>query len=321
MKNPCSGEKSTSSACGAVHVIFRETRRDGPKCPLSALYARSWGRKPSANAASPASSAPAFFRGCCPFARAQSTAGPTAKKASCSLTIAISAAEAPSSARPFADHSLPHVHPHADEQRDGKRRTGVRVRWRRVHVKEERGTHPHGDPREDTHADDPARDGNREQDREKPVARRPVRHRHDVGLRETVRRHVHAGDAGEPRRHIGDRVKRRPQDRAAECRKAHTASRRRLGLEERLLEALRSRDATLIEVPVFVLEGDVVVEPERAQVRKVLDFVRGIEPGGDGRQRQQKQRHEPGQLATRQTPHGVDLTSPPASRTSRAAPD
>ena len=36
-KNPCSGEPSTSSACGARQFIFRITSAEGPKRPLSAL--------------------------------------------------------------------------------------------------------------------------------------------------------------------------------------------------------------------------------------------------------------------------------------------
>ena len=36
-KNPCSGDASTSSACGACQFIFRVTSREGPKCPLRAL--------------------------------------------------------------------------------------------------------------------------------------------------------------------------------------------------------------------------------------------------------------------------------------------
>ena len=35
-KKPWAGEATTSTACGAVHVILRATSREGPTYPLSA---------------------------------------------------------------------------------------------------------------------------------------------------------------------------------------------------------------------------------------------------------------------------------------------
>ena len=101
----------------------------------------------------------------------------------------------------------------------------------------------------------------REQDGGKPVERRAVGDRGDVGAREAVR-----GGAGRARDDVAHQVERRPQDRAAQRREARTAGRPSVGLlEEGRVEPFAASHVLLVEIPVLVLERHVAIEPERAQ--------------------------------------------------------
>ena len=71
-------------------------------------------------------------------------------------------------------------------------------------------------------------------------------------------------------------------------------------LEEGRVEALAAADVAIEEVLVLVLERDVVVEPERAQVGEVLNLVRRVDPRRHGGQREHERGDEHQQLASRQ---------------------
>ena len=132
-KKPCSGSASTCSACGACQNIFRVTSGDGRGAAVERLIGEELGEVAERNATAPARAAripPGIFhcsRGPTPArsrsaaaaarrslpaprsgrrrfplirARPKSTAGPSAKKMSCSRTIAISAPASPSATAP-----------------------------------------------------------------------------------------------------------------------------------------------------------------------------------------------------------------------------
>ena len=148
--------------------------------------------------------------------RAKSTAGPATKKMSCSRTIAMSAPHRPSATAPDTRHSPPDVQPHRDEQRHRERRARVGERRRDVHIKEERRADPDGNPGRDRPGapGEPPRRRDREENRREPEHGGSVRDRGDVRFREPVHRHVPPRRAHRPRRHVADRVERRPQHRA-----------------------------------------------------------------------------------------------------------
>jgi hypothetical protein len=60
-------------------------------------------------------------------------------------------------------------------------------------------------------------------------------------------------------------------------------TRRRGAGEKRLREAAQRVAPLVDEVPVLVVELDVVIEPQRSQEREVLDFVGRVDAEGDGR--------------------------------------
>ncbi len=104
-------------------------------------------------------------------------------------------------------------------------------------------------------------------------------------------------------RQISDRVERAPEERTADRGEARPPTGFGLLLQERRVEALSAADVQIVEVLVLVLERDVMVEPERAQVGEVLNLVGRVDPRGDGGQREHERRDEHGQLPSRQRQH------------------
>ena len=66
------------------------------------------------------------------------------------------------------------------------------------------------------------------------------------------------------------------------------------------MEARRPRDVVVVEIAILVLERHVVVEPERSQVREVLDLVGRIQPRRHGGERGREHQNKNDQLAPRQ---------------------
>ncbi len=60
------------------------------------------------------------------------------------------------------------------------------------------------------------------------------------------------------------------------------------------------RDVPVVEIPIFVFEGDVAIEVERAEIGEVLDLIRRVEPGGDRREQQREKEREDRELASGQ---------------------
>jgi hypothetical protein len=180
----------------------------------------------------------------------------------------------------------PYVQPHCDEQRDRERGTRVRKRRRDVHIKKEGRADPHRDSfgERRPEAGDHPRRADREQDGDESVEGGPVCNRGDVRFRKAVQRNILSRRVQRPRHEIPNRIERGPQDRAPDRPEIDPPPRFRCPLEKRLVKALGLRDVVLVEVAVLVLERYVTIEPQRSQIREVLDLIRGIEAWGDGRQ-------------------------------------
>ena len=63
-------------------------------------------------------------------------------------------------------------------------------------------------------------------------------------------------------------------------------------LQEGAVETMRAGNTAVVEIAVLVVEGQIAIEPERTEVREVLDLVRSVETGSDRRQRDEEQEHE-----------------------------
>jgi hypothetical protein len=215
----------------------------------------------------------------------KSTAGPIARNAS---------ERERARRRPGPSHVQPDVH----EQRHRKRGAGVRERRRHVHVEEQRRAQPDRQAADESAAiaEDHPRRADRQQDRKEGVEGGPVGDRADIRLREAVG----GWRARRPRPHVSGRVERRPQNPRAHRRVVHPPPDAGLALEERFVEAVRSRDVVVVEVAVLVLERDVPVEIQRPQIGEILDFVRRIQPRRDCRERDREEQHEDEQFSRRQ---------------------
>ena len=151
-KNPCSGENSTSSACGALQVILRVTSRDGPDVRSARVGDELRQERRSRTPGSPRRRSPAIARRAVdPRRRLRSDrrwAIEIQRRAQPRRTRPARApspsAPPPARARPRRRcvQVAPHVQPDRDEQRDRERRTGVRHRRRDVHVEEQRRSDP-----------------------------------------------------------------------------------------------------------------------------------------------------------------------------------
>ena len=254
--------------------------------------------------------------------RQQSSAGPHASSTSCSRTIPVSALTAPSAIMPGDRPRRAHAQPDADQECDRKRRAGMGHGRRHVHIEEERRAEPDGGRRrgrvEAQRAGPPRSTAATRGTHTPPSRSRPPRctasssrrsRRCDPGMQHTCGQ-------------VSDGVERRPQDGAPDRAEIDPLSSLGFALEQRFVEPGVPHGPAVVEVLVFVLERQVVVEPERSQERVVLHFVRRVDSRGDGgkRQREQGDQQPHGPRRTGEA-HSVPVLSPVtrASGTSRPA--
>ena len=170
----------------------------------------------------------------------------------------------PSHGPRFAD-----VQPDRHQQRNRKRRAGVRKRRSDVHVEENRCAQPDGKSgTECARSDEAAGRRDPENDGDESIERRAVRDGRDIRARIAVDRHVASGRTCCARYAVADSVERRPQDGAADRPVIDPPPGRRRQLEERLVKITRLGDVVIVEVLIFVLERHVVIEPERPADRR-----------------------------------------------------
>ena len=89
-------------------------------------------------------------------------------------------------------------------------------------------------------------------------------------------------------RRVREDVERRPQNRRSDRRKIQPLAGCGFAVEKGFLEAPAARDAAVVKIPVLVVEGEIAVEPHRAEIREVLDLIGRIEAHGDRRKREDK---------------------------------
>ena len=305
-KKPCSGETSTWSACGAAPVhLARHRALTARGLPFSASRrAAAAGSRwqtphiPRARAQCAPTRLPSRPSAYCASERHRPSRAPapSAKNTSCSRTMAISAPPSAEQRTRRARTTCRGRAARRHEERHRERRAGVRKRRRDVHVEEERRAQPDGESRAELRPSSRRRGGPPRSPStiaSESVERRAVRDRRDIRLANkpstaTSRPAPHV----RARRRVRHRIERRPQHRAADRPVVDPPPGRGLALEERLVEIRRLRDAVIVEIPVLVLERHVVIEPERPQIREILDFVRRVQPGRDGGQRTGEQQEQ-----------------------------
>src|SRR5215203_2881951 len=198
----------------------------------------------------------------------KSSAGPRAMNRSCSRTIPISAATAPSATTPPTDQS---------------RLTCSQMTTNAATANAERGGGGSG-----AIPDDASRRVRGKRNGKKSVERRCIDDRRDVRRRVPVVDDRNTDATGDSYTGVGEHVERRPQNRGSDRRKIQPLAGCGFAVEEGFLEAPAARDAAVVKVSVFVVEGEIAVEPHRAKIREVLDLVRRIETHGDRGKREDK---------------------------------
>ena len=168
----------------------------------------------------------------------------------------------------------------------------MREPGRQVHVKHNRRAQPHrhrGGSGRGLVSDDASGRVRRERDGEKPIERRCIDDGRNVWRRVPVGGDRDADGAGGSHGRVREDVERRPQNRRSDRRKIEPFACCGFAVEKGFLEAPAARDAPVVKIPVLVVEGEIAVEPHRAEIREVLDLVGRIETHGDRRKRDDKQ--------------------------------